>query len=332
MSEDPDMGHPVVFALLLCAQTTEVTRRTGPESRFLLRGGKSGATVAGTSWRQRSCGAGFSLSLATPFRSSHGRQPFCQKPARKGSSPMNGVIRRSASSLAHNRSGWISFVMIAAMFATATSVHAQYLSTRHVRDAVRTGTAEATGRLSSSQVLSLNIVLPLRDEAALKTFLEDLYNPSSSGYRHFLTVAEFTSRFGPNKEDYDAVVAFANNQWADGDGRIARRHGCAGEGLGLGDRDGLPREHAAPTSIPPRIASSTGRIASRRRTLPFSLWHVSGLDNYSIPHPMLVKKSDYAAEHGIDREMRSRVRPPAPARRRRSWAATCARPTTAERR
>ncbi len=26
--------------------------------------------------------------------------------------------------------------------------------------------------------------------------------------------------------------------------------------------------------------------------LPFQLWHISGLDNYSIPHPMLVRKSD----------------------------------------
>jgi subtilase family serine protease len=34
--------------------------------------------------------------------------------------------------------------------------------------------------------------------------------------------------------------------------------------------------------------------------LPFALWHVSGLDNFSIPHPMYVKKSDYARERGID--------------------------------
>src|SRR6204780_1661738 len=34
--------------------------------------------------------------------------------------------------------------------------------------------------------------------------------------------------------------------------------------------------------------------------LPFRLWHVSGLDNYSIPHPMFVKKSDYAKAHGIE--------------------------------
>jgi kumamolisin len=36
--------------------------------------------------------------------------------------------------------------------------------------------------------------------------------------------------------------------------------------------------------------------------LPFQLWHVSGLNNYSTPHPMLVSKSDYAAAHGIAAE------------------------------
>jgi kumamolisin len=34
--------------------------------------------------------------------------------------------------------------------------------------------------------------------------------------------------------------------------------------------------------------------------LNIPLWHVSGLDNYSLPHPLVVKKSDYAAAHGIE--------------------------------
>ncbi|MGA2561479.1 MAG: S53 family peptidase [Terracidiphilus sp.] len=36
--------------------------------------------------------------------------------------------------------------------------------------------------------------------------------------------------------------------------------------------------------------------------LPFALWHVSGLDNFSKPHPLFVKKSDYAKAHGIPEE------------------------------
>jgi subtilase family serine protease len=36
--------------------------------------------------------------------------------------------------------------------------------------------------------------------------------------------------------------------------------------------------------------------------LPFALWHVSGMDNYSLPHTMLEKRSDYAQAHGIEPE------------------------------
>jgi kumamolisin len=36
--------------------------------------------------------------------------------------------------------------------------------------------------------------------------------------------------------------------------------------------------------------------------LQFPLWHISGLDNYSIPHALFVKKSDYARAHGIKPE------------------------------
>ena len=49
----------------------------------------------------------------------------------------------------------------------------------------------------------------MRDQAGLDSFLQELYDPSSPSYRHFLTVEQFTERFGPSQEDYDAVVDFA---------------------------------------------------------------------------------------------------------------------------
>jgi kumamolisin len=33
--------------------------------------------------------------------------------------------------------------------------------------------------------------------------------------------------------------------------------------------------------------------------LPFDLWHISGLDNYSLPHPLVVNRNDFAKAHGI---------------------------------
>src|SRR5580658_10278385 len=80
--------------------------------------------------------------------------------------------------------------------------------THHLREAIRTGRATLAGQLPANQEMRLDIVLPLRDQAGLNSFLKRLYDPGSPSYRHFLTVAEFTERFGPSQENYDIVVNF----------------------------------------------------------------------------------------------------------------------------
>jgi subtilase family serine protease len=65
------------------------------------------------------------------------------------------------------------------------------------------------GRLPGSNRLNLAIGLPLRNQAELNGLLEQLYDPASPQYRHYLTLDQFTERFGATKEDYDAVTAFA---------------------------------------------------------------------------------------------------------------------------
>jgi subtilase family serine protease len=183
---------------------------------------------------------------------------------------------------------------IAAVVATAQTV-----MTHHVRDVVLNGQARTLGRASANEVLQLDLVLPLRDPGGLKSFLSDLYNPESPNYRHFLTVAEFTARFGPTQDDYDSVLRFAKN------------YGLEVVG---GSRDGMDvqvKGTVAAIETAFHIEMRTYQHPSESRTfyapdreptvdLPFSLWHVSGLDNYSIPHPMVVNRHEYAAAHGID--------------------------------
>ena len=67
----------------------------------------------------------------------------------------------------------------------------------------------AVGRLPESQRLSLAITLELRNQEELQSLLYDLYDPASPNYRNFLTVEQFTERFGPTLEDYERVSAFA---------------------------------------------------------------------------------------------------------------------------
>ena len=180
----------------------------------------------------------------------------------------------------------------------AVNTQAQSVMTHHVRDAVRNGEAQQNGRLPANQTMKLDVVLPLRDAAGLDAFLSALNNPASPSYRHFLTVPEFTARFGPSQADYDAVVRFATSN---------------GFTVTGGSRDGMDVQVSGPVSAVEsafHIRMQTYKHPTENRTfygpdseptvsLPFSLWHVSGLDNYSIPHPLLVNKNDYAAAHNM---------------------------------
>jgi len=184
------------------------------------------------------------------------------------------------------------------LFVVANQAHAQSVLTRHVREVTLTGKARSIGHLPSDQIMNLNIVLPVRDQTGLDSFLKELYDPASASYRHFLTVAEFTEKFGPTRADYDAVVLFAKTNGFDVVG---------------GSRDGMIVQIRGPVSaveIAFHVNMGTYQHPTENRTfyapdreptpnLPISLWHISGLDNYSIPHPNFVKKSDYAKAHGI---------------------------------
>jgi kumamolisin len=179
--------------------------------------------------------------------------------------------------------------------------NAQSVLTRHVREVTLTGEAAPIGRLPATDTMSLDLVLPLRDPEGLKAFLAELYDPNSPTFHHFLTPTEFTAKFGPTEEQYAEVLNFA------------KKNGLTVTG---GSRDGMEVQVKAPVLAVERAMhvnlltyqhpteNRTFFAADREPTmdLSFNLWHVSGLDNYSMPHPLLVKKSDYAAAHGIEPE------------------------------
>lgn len=198
-----------------------------------------------------------------------------------------------------NRSICVMLLSIASFVSAAVvQGRAQTMMTRHVREVVLNGQARPVGRLPGARIMQLDVVLPLRDQAGLDAFLVELHNSYSPNYNHYLTPAEFSERFGPTQEHYDALVQYV------------RGHGLAVVG---GSRDGMEVQVKGPVSA---IASAfhvnllTYQHPTENRVfygpdreptvdLPFALWHISGLDNYSIPHPLYVKKSDYAKAHGI---------------------------------
>ncbi len=79
----------------------------------------------------------------------------------------------------------------------------------HVPKATRQ--LQPVDRLDSGRRLELAIGLPLRNGDKLTNLLEDLSQPSSAHFRHFLTADEFASSFGPSAEDYQKVIDFAKS-------------------------------------------------------------------------------------------------------------------------
>lgn len=106
------------------------------------------------------------------------------------------------------RSIFINGVVLAALGAVC---QAQSLTplTRHVREVTRNGAAKLIAQLPGDKIMTLDMVLPLSDAAGLDAFLKELYGPDNPSYKKFLTVKEFTERFGPTQVDYEAAVRFA---------------------------------------------------------------------------------------------------------------------------
>jgi len=195
--------------------------------------------------------------------------------------------------------GRFSLVIAAVLSAVSIAGHAQGLLTRHTREVALNGQAPSVGRLPATQVMQLDVVLPIRDQAGLDRFLSEVYDPSSPVFHHFLTPTEFTQRFGPTQADYDTVLKFVKSNGFEVVG---------------GSRDGMEIQIKGPVSAVEsafHVAMHTYQHPTENRvfyapdrepttSLPIALWHVSGLDNYSIPHAMYVKKSDFAAAHGIE--------------------------------
>jgi subtilase family serine protease len=153
---------------------------------------------------------------------------------------------------------------------------------KHVRPAVTNGQAAPVGPMSKTQHMRLAIILPLRNQGELTNLLKRLYDPSSPDYRHFLTVAQFTERFGPTVRDYEAVVKFARSKGFGVSNTPANRL--------LVHIDGTVSQinkafNVAMTTYRHPTESRTFYSPDREPSLDLSVpvTHIAGLNNFSLP-------------------------------------------------
>ena len=182
-------------------------------------------------------------------------------------------------------------------FMAAAAQAAQRPMTSHVPEAVSTGQAQLVGDLSASQRLSLAISLPLRNEADLDNLLQQIYDPQSPGFHHYLSVKEFTAKFGPSASDYAALLTFAQANGLDLIDAPANRMVIDVEGPASSIESAF---HITLGVYQHPTESRTFYAPDREPTvdLNVSLLHISGLDNFSLPQAKNVRTSRPIAAEG----------------------------------
>ncbi len=179
--------------------------------------------------------------------------------------------------------------IFAAMLLSAAGCLAQSVKTHHVRQATRDGSASQVGHLPSTQTMRLVLTLPLRNEEELDRLLEDLYNPNSPRFRQFLSVEQFTERFGPTQDDYDLALDFARSHGLKVVGTSPNRLNIDVVGSVASIESALHIKMNL-YKHPDEGRNFYGPDREPTVDLPFSLWHISGLDNFSIPKPAGLNK------------------------------------------
>lgn len=186
---------------------------------------------------------------------------------------------------------WLAAVLLASSGAESIGqTHNPLLLTKHVPKAVLNGSAPFLSNLDPQQKMHIVVMLPLRNQAGLKALLASLYDPSSPDYHKFLSVKEFTDRFGPSIEDYQAVVDFAeqngftvdktppNRLLVELNGTVAQVNQAFHVTMRLYRHPKDNRMFFAPNREP-------------SVDLDVPLWHIVGLNNYSIPRPLYLKRA-----------------------------------------
>ncbi len=147
----------------------------------------------------------------------------------------------------------------------------------------------AIGGLDAAQQLKLAIGLPPRDPQGLKQLLKELYDPASPNFRKYLTPAQFTERFGPSQADYEAVSAFAKAHHLTVTATHSNRVILDVEGTAA-DIEAAFHLRLRTYQHPTEARQFYAPDAEPSLDLATPILHISGLDNYALPRPNLVKK------------------------------------------
>jgi subtilase family serine protease len=189
--------------------------------------------------------------------------------------------------------GLLAFAISMLLFGSMAQAEQHLTMTTRVHQAVVNGQARVVSHLPSTQRLSLAISLPLRNESGLHDLLQQIYDPQSASYRQYLSVAEFTERFGPTQNDYDAAVRFAKTNGLNVVDIASNRLVLDVEGPVSNIESAF---HITLNSYQHPTENRSFYPPDREPSLDLEvpILHISGLDNFTLPQSHMMRSAQKA--------------------------------------
>jgi subtilase family serine protease len=126
-------------------------------------------------------------------------------------------------------------------------------------------------------------------QEALTHLLGQIYDPASPNYHHFLTPEQFTARFVPTEADYQSVIAFAKANGLTITGRHPNRMLVDVSGS-VADIERMMHVTMHVYKNPTETRTFYAPDVEPSLDLRVPILGISGLDNYSLPHPRFIVK------------------------------------------
>jgi uncharacterized repeat protein (TIGR01451 family) len=153
---------------------------------------------------------------------------------------------------------------------------------------LNTSALQSVDRLPGSTRLNLAVGLPLRNREALTNLLEQLYDPTSPVYHQWLTVGQFTERFGPTEKDYEAVATFLQSQGLTVTATFSNRTLIDVSGA-VADIEKAFRVNLLVYPHPKETRTFYAPNVEPSLDLAVPILQISGLDDYQLPRPASLK-------------------------------------------
>jgi subtilase family serine protease len=172
----------------------------------------------------------------------------------------------------------------ASLYGTAS---AEALLAKHVPTAVAAHQAAVAGVVDPSAHMKLQVVLPMRNKGELSELAHAVSDPSNPQYRHYLSVAQFTKRFGPKQADYDAAQKFFASNGLAVTHTYANRYMFQVEGSAADVERTL---HVKMNLYKHPTENRNFMSPDREPTLDLKVpvQEITELDNFVLPYPKLV--------------------------------------------